>query len=317
MLYWSRSWSHRIPPAALFAALIAVLAATLSACGGSSSVASGPVNLTFWGFNQQIADQAKLFNDTHPTIHVTGIKQDSGPNQYYPKVLTAVKAGNGPDVALVEYQYIPTLVSNGALVDLSKYGANDVKSQFADTAWSQATQGNAVYGYPQDTGPMALFYNADTFAKAGITTPPATWDEYAADAVKIHALGPDYYIATYPPQSTGWNQALMWQAGAIWFAIQGDAWKVTINSDASKKVANYWQGLVDKGLVATVADFSNDWNAGLDSGKIASWPSAVWGQGVIKGSAADTGTATVDPAAVAEKFWELYNRRAESSAVVT
>jgi multiple sugar transport system substrate-binding protein len=63
--------------------------------------------------------------------------------------------------------------------------------------------------------------------------------------------------------------------------------KVTINSDnASKKVANFWQGLVDKGLVATVADFSNDWNAGLDSGKIASWPSAVWGQGVIKGSAA-------------------------------
>jgi multiple sugar transport system substrate-binding protein len=285
MLYWSRSWSRRIPPMALFAALIAILAATLSACG-TSSAASGPVNLTFWGFNQQIADQAKLFNDTHPNIHVTGIKQDSGPNQYYPKVLTAVKAGNGPDVALVEYQYIPTLVSNGALVDLTKYGANDVKSQFADTAWSQATQGSAVYGYPQDTGPMALFYNADTFAKAGITTPPTTWDEYAADAVKIHALGPDYYIATYPPQSTGWNQALMWQAGAIWFAIQGDAWKVTINSDASKKVANFWQGLVDQHLVATVADFSNDWNAGLDSGKIASWPSAVWGQGVIKGSAA-------------------------------
>ena len=110
MLYWSRSWSRRIPPAALFAALIAILAATLAACG-TSSTASGPVNLTFWGFNQQIADQAKLFNDTHPNIHVTGIKQDSGPNQYYPKVLTAVKAGNGPDVALVEYQYIPTLSS--------------------------------------------------------------------------------------------------------------------------------------------------------------------------------------------------------------
>jgi ABC-type glycerol-3-phosphate transport system substrate-binding protein len=85
MLYWSRSWSRRIPPAALFAALIAILAATLSPCGGSSSVASGPVNLTFWGFNQQIADQAKIFNDTHPNIHVTGIKQDSGPNQYHPK----------------------------------------------------------------------------------------------------------------------------------------------------------------------------------------------------------------------------------------
>src|SRR5690242_3181813 len=181
MLYWSRSWSRRIPPAALFAALIAILAATLAACG-TSSAASGPVNLTFWGFNQQIADQANLFNQSHPNIHVTGIKQDSGPNQYYPKVLTAVKAGNGPDVALIEYQYIPTLVPNGALVDLTKYGANDVKSQFDSSAWSQVVEGGAVYGYPQDTGPMGLFYNTATFKKAGIDHPPATWDEFAQDA---------------------------------------------------------------------------------------------------------------------------------------
>lgn len=137
---------------------------------------------------------------------------------------------------------------------------------------------------------MGLFYNTDTFKKANITSPPATWDEFAADAAKIHALGPDYYIVSFPPQSTGWIQALMWQAGAIWFSVDtaANAWKVTVNSAAAKQVANYWQNLLDKGLVATVADFSGDWNAALDKGKIASWPSAVWGQGVITGSAADT-----------------------------
>lgn len=282
-----RYWSRPVASLAVFTALLALLASVLAGCGNSANTSSGPVNLTFWGFNQQITEQADLFNKTHPNIHVTGLKQDSGPNQYYPKVLTAVKAGNGPDVALIEYQYIPTLVSNGALVDLSKYGASEVQSQFTGSAWSQVTQGSAVYGYPQDTGPMGLFYNADTFKKAGIAAPPATWDEFAADAAKIHALGPDYYIATFPPQSTGWNQALMWQSGAIWFTIQGNAWKVTINGDASKKVAQFWQNLIDNHLVATVADFSNDWNAALNSGKIASWPSAVWGQGVVKGSAKD------------------------------
>ncbi len=280
-------WSHRIIP---LASIILLILTALAGCGGSGSAASGPVNITFWGFNQQIAEQAALFNKTHPNIHVTGLKQATGPNQYYPKVLTAVKAGNGPDVALVEYQYIPTLVSNGALVDLSKYGASDVQSQFSSAAWSQVTQGSAVYGYPQDTGPMGFFYNTDTFKKAGISTPPATWDEFAADAAKIHALGSDYYIASFPPQSTGWIQALMWQSGAIWFSVDTakNSWKVTVNSDTSKKVATYWQNLIDNHLVATVADFSNDWNAGLNSGKIASWPSAVWGQGVISGSAADT-----------------------------
>jgi multiple sugar transport system substrate-binding protein len=295
--YWSRRITPRISPLVVIASALALILTILAGCGGAgSTTTSGPVNLTFWGFNQQITEQADLFNASHPNIHVTGIKQASGPNEYYPKVLTAVKAGNGPDVALVEYQYIPTLASNQALVDLSQYGASDVKSQFADTAWQQVTQGSAVYGYPQDTGPMGLFYNTDTFTKAGITTPPATWADFKADAVKIHALGPDYYIVSFPPQSTGWNQALMWQAGASWFTVQGNAWKVTINSAASKQVAQYWQDLIDQHLVATVADFGPDWNAGLDAGKIASWPSAVWGQGVITGSAAhQTGKFSVAP----------------------
>jgi multiple sugar transport system substrate-binding protein len=288
--YWSRRITPRITlrftPLAVIALALALVVPILAGCGAGGSTSSGPVELSFWGFNQQISEQADLFNHSHPNIHVTGTKQASGPNAYYPKILTAVKAGNGPDAALVEYQYIPTLVSNNALVDLSKYGASEAQSQFVDNAWQQVTQGSAIYGYPQDTGPMGLFYNTDTFSKAGITTPPATWTEFAADAVKIHALGPDYYIVSFPPQSTGWIQGLVRQAGANWFTIQGNAWKVTVNSDASKQVAQYWQTLLDNHLVATLADFSNDWNAGLDSGKIASWPSAVWGQGVVKGNAA-------------------------------
>lgn len=282
-----RNWRHR---ASLCLALFLGVAGVLSACSGGGASSGGVVQLTFWSFNQQITEQADLFNKSHPNIHVTALKQPSGPNQYYPKVLTAVKAGNAPDVALIEYQYIPTMVSNAALVDVAKYGANDVKDQFVDSAWAQVTQGGAVYGYPQDTGPMGFFYNTATFKKAGITHPPATWDEFAQDAVKIHALGPNYYITAFPPQSTGWFQGLMWQAGATWFSVDtaANAWKVSVNDATSKKVASYWQGLVDKGLVSTVADFSNDWNAALNKGTIASWISAVWGQGVITGSAADT-----------------------------
>ncbi len=75
-------------------ALLLGLSMLLSACGESSTAQnSGPVQLTFWGFNQQITEQADAFNKTHPNIHVTGLKQPSGPDQYYPKVLTAVEGG--------------------------------------------------------------------------------------------------------------------------------------------------------------------------------------------------------------------------------
>ena len=280
--------SHR--RASFGLALLLGLATLLSACGNASSKAGGVVQLTFWSFNPPIQKQVDLFNQTHSNIHVTYQTEPSGFGQYYPKILTAVRAGNAPDVALVEYQYIPTMVANGALVDISKYGANSVKSQFDPAAWALSGQGSAQYGYPQDTGPMALFYNKNIFTKAGIANPPATWDEFAQDAVKIHALGPKYYITAFPPQSTGWFQALEWQAGAQWFSIDSakQTWKVGINGAASKQVADFWQKLIDQGLVSTVADFSNDWAAGLNNGTIASWVSAVWGQGVIPGDAKDT-----------------------------
>ncbi|MGH2514951.1 MAG: extracellular solute-binding protein, partial [Ktedonobacterales bacterium] len=74
-----------------------------------------------------------------------------------------------------------------------------------------------------------------------------------------------------------------------WFSIDSakQAWKVGINSPASLQVTNYWQNLLNQGLVSTAADFSNDWATGLDKGTIASWVSAVWGQGVIPGDAKD------------------------------
>ena len=280
-------YSHR--RTSLVLALIMGLAALLSACGTSSSSGGGVVNLTFWSFNPPIQHQVDLFNQTHPHIHVTYHTEPSGFGQYYPKILTAVRAGNAPDVALIEYQYIPTMVANQALVDISKYGADSVSKQFDPAAWALAGENGAHYGYPQDTGPMALFYNKKIFTQAGITAPPATWADFAADAVKIHKLGPKYYITSFPPQSTGWYQGLTWQSGAQWFSIDTakNAWKVSINSAASKQVADFWQNLLSQNLVSTVADFGNDWAAGLDNGTIAAWPSAVWGQGVIPGDAKD------------------------------
>jgi len=285
-----RSWSRRTAALSAFVTVLVLISSVLAGCGGTGSAQQGgTVQLTFWSFNPPIQKQVDLFNQTHPNIHVTYTTEPSGFGQYYPKILAAVRAGNAPDVALIEYQYIPTMVANQALVDISKYGANDVKSQFDPAAWALAGMNGAQYGYPQDTGPMALFYNKAIFQKAGISSPPATWDEFAADAVKIHALGPKYYITAFPPQSTGWFQGLEWQAGAQWFSINSSkqAWTVSINSDVSKKVADYWQALLDKGLVSTVADFTNDWAAGLNDGTIASWPSAIWGQGVIPGDAKD------------------------------
>jgi hypothetical protein len=52
--------------------------------------------------------------------------------------------------------------------------ANDVKDYFVPWTWGQMSpDGKAVYGIPQDTGPMALLYNKKIFDQYGLTVP--TW----------------------------------------------------------------------------------------------------------------------------------------------
>ena len=43
------------------------------------------------------------------------------------------------------------------------------------------------YGIPWDMGMIGFWYNKDLFQKAGITTPPTTWDDYLAAIPKLKA----------------------------------------------------------------------------------------------------------------------------------
>ena len=42
---------------------------------------------------------------------------------------------------------------------------------------AQVSQGDAVYAYPQDAGPMIQMCNTDLLTQAGIAA-PTTWDEF-------------------------------------------------------------------------------------------------------------------------------------------
>src|SRR6266550_3152521 len=165
-------WLRRFVSTFAFLAAALVLMSPLAACGGGSSsggstTSSGPVNLTYWSWIGGMDKQVALFNQAHPNIHVTVQNVGAGPIEY-DKLFTAIKANNEPDMALMEYQYMPTFEATGALVDLSQYGASSLKDQFVPWTWNQVTLGNAVYAIPQDSGPMAMYYREDIFKKYNI-----------------------------------------------------------------------------------------------------------------------------------------------------
>ncbi|GLX99952.1 MULTISPECIES: extracellular solute-binding protein [Actinoplanes] len=273
------------------AALTAAALLSVTACSSSDDSDSGssdePVSLTYWSWTPNMDKVVDAWNAKNPNIQIVVNKQDGG-DPAVTKLLTAIQAGSGaPDIMQAEYQKVPTLVSADAIADISAE-VGDLKAKFPDGVWNGVTLGSdAVYGVPQDSAPLMFFYRSDVFEKNGLEA-PKTWDDYAAAAEKIHKADPKQYIGTFSATDAGLFTGLAQQAGASWWGVNGDAWSVNINEPATQKVAAYWGGLVEKGVVDNKPMYTPDWNAALNDGTQVGWVSAVWAPGVLEGSAADT-----------------------------
>jgi multiple sugar transport system substrate-binding protein len=280
------------------AALAAGTALLLAGCSGNDSgTAAGAdapatqqqnVKLTFWTWAPNMDKVVATWNAAHPETQVTVNKQDGG-DPAVTKLLTAIKAGSGaPDLMQAEYQKIPTLVSADALADISKNLDQGTAGHFPETVWKSVTLGtDAVYGVPQDSGPMMFYYRTDIFQQHGLQV-PTTWDEYAQVARKLHAADPKKFLGTFSANDPGWFAGLAQQAGASWWSIDGDAWSVSIDDEPTLKVADYWGGLVADGVIDNKPMYTPEWNAALNNGSQVGWLSAIWAPGVLEGNAAAT-----------------------------
>jgi multiple sugar transport system substrate-binding protein len=247
-----------------------------------------PTELTFWTWVPDIQNQVDLFEKKYPAVKVKLVNVGSGA-PHYQKMRAAIQSGQGaPDVAQVEFQYLPSFTLGDNLLDISPYGAADIKSQYPDWVWSQVSNGEAVYGVPQDVGPMGLLYREDLLKAAEVEV-PTTWPEFAAAAEKYRAANPKSYLANLAPNDPGHFVSYLWQRGARPFAFDGEQ-TVTVNlaSDEAKEVAQFWSDMVAKDVVSVDADFNDAWYQGFSNGRYAAWPAAAWGPVFLQGTAKKT-----------------------------
>ena len=256
----------------IFAILVAASALVFT-------TAAAQTTLQYWGWVDGSEEAVALWNQTHSDVQVNFTRTTAG-TEHYNKVKTAVAAGSGgPDVAQIEFQLLTSMVVAGAVQPITQQAAS-AEDQFIDWTWQQVSLGGDVYAIPQDIGPMGMFYNKELFAKYDIAV-PTTWDEYAAAAEKLHKADPSKYIAHFSPAQVGQFAGYAWQNSAKWFGIDGDAWQVSLSGAETKRVADYWQGLIDRDLVKVETDFNPAWYKDLQDGNIATWITAVWGAGIL------------------------------------
>jgi multiple sugar transport system substrate-binding protein len=281
----------------LFGAAAALVLALAAACGGSGSNGSSsggssgshtPVTLTVW--HQFAAEEAKPFADAltgfakrYPWIHLNLALQPNPANDTFdPNLIAAIKGGNAPDVAIgFTPAYAGQYCSSGLWEDLTPFMQKDHMSisQFAPATISYTSFGGKQCALPSLTDAFGLYYNKKMFAKAGITSPPKTMTELAADAKRLTVRNSDgsIKVAGFVPLNQ-WEEldiADLGNAfGATWFDKSG---KAQLANEPGWTAAFEWQKqLVDwygySNLEKFFATYTNsEFNAtnAFETGKVA------------------------------------------------
>ena len=267
---------------------VAALGLLLTGCGssaqGGATAAQKTQAVTFWSFVKGSDQVAAAFNQTHPGIKVTFDTMPSG-QEYYSKLTNAVKAGTGPDVAVVEYPELPEFATQGMLEPLDGLLGPLVKDQFPASIQQLVELGGQTWGVPRDAGPLMMYYRNDFFTKNKISV-PTTWAQYQNMAVQVKKADPNARGGVLYTDNPGLLTGLAWQAGAKWFSTDNNAWKVSLDDAATKKVADYWGGLAQQGLINSLTTLDPFWTS-IQQSKTVAFICASWCAGSLQATVPD------------------------------
>ncbi|MGO9822457.1 MAG: extracellular solute-binding protein [Solirubrobacteraceae bacterium] len=306
--------------AAVLATGLAALA--ISACGGSSSGATGgsggapaqyngkPVTISFWnpftGREEGVMDSIIAdFHKLYPKITVQSRGAISDDN-----IVAAIRGGSPPDLTMSESaDNLGEYCGTGAWINLGPYiKRDDININVMPAAVRQYTQFDGDRcALPDLADAYGLYYNKALFAKAGITSPPKTFAQLTQDAEKLTQFNPDgsIKIAGFVPTSSFYENAAAHYA-PLWDAQWDENGKSSLSTDPAWASYLRWEKqLIDfyganklaRFLSGAGEEFST--NNDFETGKIAMEIDGEWRVQFIKSDHAKivyaTAPAPVDP----------------------
>ena len=160
---------------------------------------------------------------------------------YSQKIIASAQASVLPDIfgVLDKKSIIADFINAGKIADLTAdFAANDGEWQNSmfdkALAINRFEEGNmykikpGIYGVPIDVTNMQMLYNKKLLAKAGITTPPKTFDEFIKAVRALKRIGVPAFVS-------GW--------GELWLA-ECFASNYAFNIMGEEKIMNTYRGKV-------------------------------------------------------------------------
>jgi multiple sugar transport system substrate-binding protein len=155
--------------------------------GGSSPAANLSGELTVWAMGNEgtkLSTLADAFTKANPGVKVSVTPVDWG--QAVAKLTTAIAGNTTPDVSQMGTDMMGQFGATGAFDPVP---SDITSSTFFDSAWKTNDVGGVVSGVPWYVETRLLYYRKDIAEKAGITSPPATWDDLKAMAKAMKEKG--------------------------------------------------------------------------------------------------------------------------------
>ncbi len=260
-------------------AALGVMAIGLTGCSAGDGGSDGPVTLEFWAWGSNIDKRVAVWNEENPDVQVEISAPASGADMPT-VVLSAARAGDGPDMAQAEYTQLPSYVTAGILADLTP-SADAFADKFSDSVLQTVTFDDLVFGIPQDLGPALFVHRKDLFAELGLS-PAASWEEFRTLAEQVRASGDgDRYLLNFSALDADLFMGLALQNGAQWWDYDEDGWSVDVASDETQEVLDFWQGMVEDDLVSTYQTNSPEYVEAMASGRILSQLAGAWAPGPL------------------------------------
>ncbi len=276
---------RRMWRAAVLAGVLVLVAAGAAAGSGTApagkAAKAAPTPLTIWVgwsarelsvFKSVVAEYDK--KNPNVTVNVVGSINDN-------KIVAAIRAGTAPDVVSSFNSYnVGIYCGTGGWINLAPLMAQShISASMFPAATQYYTQYNGVRcALPLLADTYGLYYNKTLFKAAGITSPPKTMSELAADAKKltvrgsngaIKVAGIDPIIGFYENVPERWITSF----GGKWQDSKGNS--ILSKDPAWAKWLNWHKSLVDwygyNNLVRFQAGLGDEFSASnaFEAGKVA------------------------------------------------
>jgi multiple sugar transport system substrate-binding protein len=271
-------------------AILAVAALALSACGRDSedsgakqgdAVGAGKAqgDITVWAMGaegEKLSVLADAFMKENPDakVSITPVPWDGAHN----KLAAAIAGQETPDVTMLGTTWVGEFAKTGAL-DVTPPDFVQEKDFFPG-AWETGVVDGTSYSVPWYVETRLLFVNKAAAEKAGISSPPKTWDELTQAVKDLQAKGGSKFgIYLQPGQTGSWQTVmpLVWQNGGDIY----DGKQFTLDTAEVVAALDYYKSFYDSGLASRDRLREGESEPKLLSGEVGSFVSGPWHIGLL------------------------------------